>query len=134
MIYEIKKILVVEDLSIMRRVLINSLKNIGYRDILEAADGNEALELMGQHQFDLVITDWIMPKFSGVDLARAMRSTKRLANIPILMVTSKDDKNDVLEAMSAKVNDYIVKPFNTKTLEMKIKKIELKQSKLKESQ
>lgn len=133
MIYEIKKILVVEDLSIMRRVLINSLKAIGYNDILEAANGNEALELMGQHHFDLVITDWIMPKFSGLDLARAMRSNVKLEHIPILMVTSKDDKHDVVEAMKARVNDYIVKPFTTATLEKKINKIQIQQSKLKET-
>ncbi len=133
MSYEIKKILVVEDLSIMRRVLINSLKTIGYSDILEAVDGNEALELMGQHTFDLVVTDWIMPKLSGLDLARAMRSNKKLEHIPILLVTSKDDKNDVVQAMMAKINDYIVKPFTTATLEKKINNIILKQSKLKES-
>ncbi len=131
MIYEIKKILVVEDLSIMRRVLINSLKTLGYSDILEAEDGNEALELMGKHHFDLVITDWIMPKFSGLDLARAMRSNKKLENVPILMVTSKDNKTDVMEAMRARVNDYIVKPFTAQTLEKKIKKIELQNSNLK---
>jgi two-component system chemotaxis response regulator CheY len=131
MIYEIKKILVVEDLSIMRRVLINSLKTLGYNDILEAEDGNEALELMGKHHFDLVITDWIMPKFSGLDLARAMRSNKKLENVPILMVTSKDNKTDVMEAMRARVNDYIVKPFTAQTLEKKIKKIELQNSNLK---
>ncbi len=131
MAYEIKKILVVEDLSIMRRLLINTLKGIGYHDILEAENGNEALELMGKHHFDIVITDWMMPKLSGLDLARAMKSTKKLADIPILMVTSKDDKTDVMVAMRVKVNDYIIKPFNARTLESKINKIILQQSKLK---
>ncbi len=131
MVYEIKKILVVEDLSIMRRLLINTLKSLGYNDILEAENGNEALELMGKHHFDIVITDWMMPKLSGLDLARAMKSMEKLADIPILMVTSKDDKTDVMEAMRVKVNDYIIKPFNARTLESKINKIVLQQSKLK---
>jgi two-component system chemotaxis response regulator CheY len=72
-----------------------------------------------------------MPKFSGLDLARAMRSNKKLENVPILMVTSKDNKTDVMEAMRARVNDYIVKPFTAQTLEKKIKKIELQNSNLK---
>ncbi len=113
------KILVVDDSATMRRILVNSLQRIGYSDCVEAGDGREAVDKFdGSIQF--VITDWNMPNMSGIDLARALRALPEGKSVPILMVTTRSVKEDIIAAVQAGVNNYIVKPFTPQVLKEKI--------------
>ena len=113
------KILVVDDSATMRRILVNSLQRIGYNDCVEAGDGREAVDKFdGSIQF--VITDWNMPNMSGIDLARALRALPEGKSVPILMVTTRSVKEDIIAAVQAGVNNYIVKPFTPQVLKEKI--------------
>ncbi len=111
------KFLVVDDSSTMRRIVVNSLQRIGFTDTVEAGDGQEALD-----RFDasvrFVITDWNMPNMTGTELAKALR--ERGEQVPILMVTARSVREDIIEAMEAGVNNYIVKPFTPQILKEKI--------------
>ena len=111
------KFLVVDDSSTMRRIVINALQRIGYSDVVEAGDGQEALETYDA-SIDFVITDWNMPRMTGPELAAALRA--RGSGVPILMVTARSDRDDVFQAVRAGVNNYIVKPFTPPVLKEKI--------------
>jgi two-component system chemotaxis response regulator CheY len=117
------RILVVDDFSTMRRILKNILKQIGYTDIDEAEDGNGALAKLRQDQYDLMVSDWNMPNMTGLDLLKAIRTDSALSGIPVLIVTAEAKKEDVVEAIKAGVNNYIVKPFTAEALREKIEKI-----------
>jgi len=118
------KFLIVDDSMTMRRIVINSLRNLGYENFVEAGDGREALEkLGGDSTINFVITDWNMPVFSGLDLIKAIRSDAKLMHLPVLMVTTRGIKEDIIEALKAKVNNYIVKPFTPHILKEKIDQI-----------
>jgi two-component system chemotaxis response regulator CheY len=117
------RFLVVDDSPTMRRIVINALKNIGYTDIVEAEDGKDALAKLYAERIDFIITDWNMPNMGGLELTKAVRSDPNFANIPILMVTTRAMKEDVLEALQARVNNYIVKPFTPQILKEKIEQI-----------
>lgn len=117
------RFLVVDDSPTMRRIVINALKNIGYTDIVEAEDGKDALAKLYAEKIDFIITDWNMPNMTGLELTKAVRSDPNFANIPILMVTTRGMKQDVLEALQARVNNYIVKPFTPQILKEKIEQI-----------
>jgi two-component system, chemotaxis family, chemotaxis protein CheY len=113
------KFLVIDDSATMRRILVNSLQRIGYTDCVEAGDGREALD-----KFDpaigFVITDWNMPNMSGLELARALRAHPEGKAVPILMVTTRSVREDIIAAIEAGVNNYIVKPFTPQVLKEKI--------------
>jgi two-component system chemotaxis response regulator CheY len=117
------RILVVDDFSTMRRILKNILKQIGYTDIDEAEDGNGALAKLRQDKYDLVVSDWNMPNMSGLDLLKAIRADSALNGIPVLMVTAEAKKENVVEAIKAGVNNYVVKPFTAEVLREKIEKV-----------
>jgi len=117
------RFLVVDDSPTMRIIVINALKNIGYTDIVEAEDGKDALAKLYSEKIDFIITDWNMPNMTGLELTRAVRSDPNFANIPILMVTTRGMKQDVIEALEARVNNYIVKPFTPQVLKEKIEQI-----------
>ena len=108
------KFLVVDDSITMRRIIINALQRIGYNDVVEATDGTEALERLDQ-SIGFIITDWNMPNMSGVEFARAVRGTLVGSSLPILMVTTRAAREDIIAAMDAGVNNYILKPFNAAT-------------------
>ena len=111
------KFLVVDDSVTMRRIVSNSLKNLGYENLVEAVDGKDALaKLAADDLINFVITDWNMPVLSGLELTKAIRGDDKLNNVPILMVTTRGVKEDILEALQAKVNNYIVKPFTPQIL------------------
>lgn len=116
------KCMVVDDSATMRRIVANSLKSIGYSDIVEAADGIEALERC-DGSIELVITDWNMPNMGGLDLIKELRGREDTASTPILMVTTRSVKDDLLEAVGAGVSSYIVKPFTPQLLKEKIDEI-----------
>lgn len=117
------KILIVDDFSTMRRIIKNILRQIGYTNIEEAEDGNNALARLREDKYDLVITDWNMPRMSGLELLKAIRSDSVLNGVPILMVTAEAKKEKVIEAIKAGVNHYIIKPFTAEILKAKIEKI-----------
>ncbi len=113
------KFLVVDDSATMRRIVINSLQRIGYSDTVEAGDGQEALAKFDS-SVNFVITDWNMPNMSGTEFAKVLRSRDDGRHVPILMVTARSVKEDILTAMEAGVNNYIVKPFTPQVLKEKI--------------
>lgn len=109
------KFLVVDDSATMRRIVVNSLRRIGYTSTVEAADGAEALERFDP-SIDCVITDWNMPVVSGLDLVRVLRARRDARQVPILMVTTRSVREDILVAIEAGVSSYIVKPFTPQIL------------------
>ena len=113
------KFLVVDDSSTMRRIVVNSLQRIGFADTVEAGDGKEALEKFDE-TVKFVITDWNMPNMTGTELAKALREREDGRQVPILMVTARSVRDDIIEAMEAGVNNYIVKPFTPQILKEKI--------------
>lgn len=118
------KFLVVDDSVTMRRIVINSLKNLGYDNFVEAGDGKEALEKLSvDESINFVITDWNMPTVSGLELVKSIRSDSKLSKLLILMVTTRGVKEDIIEALNARVNNYIVKPFTPQVLKEKIDQI-----------
>ena len=117
------KILVVDDFSTMRRIIKNLLKDLGFANIQEADDGNTALPMLQQGDFDFVVTDWNMPGMQGIDLLRAIRADANLKHIPVLMVTAEAKKEQIVAAAQAGVNGYVIKPFTAGTLKAKLAKI-----------
>jgi two-component system, chemotaxis family, chemotaxis protein CheY len=117
------KFLVVDDSLTMRRIVINTLKSIGYENVLEASDGKDAMAKLLSEGADFLITDWNMPEMNGLDLTKWVRGTDPFTNIPILMVTTRGNKEDVIEAMKMRVNNYIVKPFTAQGLKDKIDQV-----------
>jgi two-component system chemotaxis response regulator CheY len=117
------KILVVDDFSTMRRIIKNLLKDLGFVNIQEADDGNTALPMLQQGEFDFVVTDWNMPGMQGIDLLKAIRADFNLKHIPVLMVTAEAKKEQIVAAAQAGVNGYVIKPFTAATLKEKLAKI-----------
>jgi two-component system chemotaxis response regulator CheY len=113
------KFLIVDDSATMRRIVVNSLQRIGYSEYVEAGDGEEALQVFDA-TISFVITDWNMPNKSGLELARELRARPHAAHVPILMVTTRSGKEDIIAALHAGVNNYIVKPFTPQVLKDKI--------------
>ena len=117
------KLLVVDDSPTMRRIVMNSLKRIGYKDMCEGENGVEGLEQLKQGGVDFIITDWNMPEMNGLDFVKEVRKSAEWSGLPILMVTTRSVQGDVIEAMKAGVNSYIVKPFTPPVLKEKIESI-----------
>lgn len=114
------KILVVDDFSTMRRIIKNILREIGYNNVEEADDGSTALEKLKSAKFDFVVTDWNMPNMPGIELLKAIRQDDVLKDTPVLMVTAEAAKENVVTAVAAGVNNYIVKPFTAAALKERI--------------
>jgi len=117
------KVLIVDDFATMRRILKNILKQIGFSNITEADDGKTALIELKKEQFDLVLCDWNMPEMSGLELLKKMKSDDGLKDTPFVMVTAEAQKDNILEAVKAGVNNYVVKPFTAETIGEKLKKV-----------
>ena len=116
------RVLVVDDSATMRRILVNSLQRIGFTDCVEAEDGRQALDKFDS-AISFVITDWNMPTMSGIDFARALRAQANGKTVPILMVTTRSAREDIIAAVEAGVNNYIVKPFTPQVLKEKIDQV-----------
>ncbi|ASV75386.1 Chemotaxis regulator - transmits chemoreceptor signals to flagelllar motor components CheY [Thermogutta terrifontis] len=114
------KVLVADDSSTMRKIIIRSLQAVGVQEAVEAADGNEAIALFKPGEYSLVLTDWNMPGRSGLEVIQAIRAQD--PNVPIIMVTTEAEKSRVLQAIQAGVSDYLVKPFTADTLREKLEK------------
>jgi len=117
------RILVVDDFSTMRRIIKNILRQLGFNNIIEADDGSTAWETLNKDKIDFIISDWNMPKMPGIELLRKVRSSEEFAALPFLMVTAEAQQENIIEAVQAKVSNYIVKPFTAETLGQKIDKI-----------
>lgn len=117
------KILVVDDFATMRRIVKNILTQLGYTNIIEADDGTTALEIMQKEKIDLIISDWNMPKMTGLDLLKNVRDNAEIANTPFIMVTAEAQQDNIVLAVKAKVSQYIVKPFTAETLNEKLEKV-----------
>ena len=115
------KLLVVDDSSTMRRIIKNTLARLGYKDILEGADGLEGWAAMDANpDVDMLITDWNMPEMNGLELVKKVRADARFKDLPIIMVTTEGGKAEVITALKAGVNNYIVKPFTPQVLKEKL--------------
>ena len=117
------KILIVDDFSTMRRIIKNLLRDLGYNNTHEADDGNTALPMLKNGDYQFVVTDWNMPGMQGLDLLKAIRLDDKLKHLPVLMVTAEAKREQIIEAAQAGVNGYIVKPFTAATLKEKLDKI-----------
>lgn len=117
------KILVVDDFSTMRRIVKNILRQLNFNNIIEADDGSTALDILQKDKIDMVVSDWNMPKMTGLELLKAIRSDDALKDIPFLMVTAEAQQENIIEAVKSGVSNYIVKPFTAETLGQKIDQI-----------
>jgi len=117
------RILIVDDFSTMRRIVRNLLKQLSFNNVDEAEDGDVALEKLKNESYDFVITDWNMPNMTGLELLKAIRADEALKNLPVLLITAEAEKENVVLAAQAGVNDYIVKPFTGDVLQQKINRI-----------
>jgi len=116
------KILVVDDSLTMRKIIVNSLSRLGFKEVVEADNGKKAFETLSTGGADLILTDWNMPEMSGLELIQAVRGSGNevLKKTPVLMITTNSAKEEVVEALKAGVNNYLVKPFTPETLKEKI--------------
>ncbi|MBQ9537101.1 MAG: chemotaxis response regulator CheY [Desulfovibrionaceae bacterium] len=117
------KVLIVDDFSTMRRIVRNILRQLGIANVVEADDGTTAWDILNREKIDFIVSDWNMPKMAGIDLLRKVRASEQFANLPFLMVTAEAQQENIIEAVQAKVSNYIVKPFTAETLKQKIDKI-----------
>ena len=117
------KVLIVDDFATMRRIVKGVLKQLGFNNIIEAEDGNAALEELRKEKIGLIVSDWNMPNMSGLDLLKVVRGDDQFKNIPFIMVTAEGQKENVIEAVKSGVSNYIVKPFTPETFNEKLQKV-----------
>ncbi|MGE4294955.1 MAG: chemotaxis response regulator CheY [Campylobacterales bacterium] len=118
------KILVVDDSSTMRRIIKNTLNRLGYKDLFEAENGAQAWEVLQQNpEIGVLVTDWNMPEMNGLELVQKVRAEQRYTDLPIIMVTTEGGKTEVITALKAGVNNYIVKPFTPDVLKEKLEAV-----------
>ncbi len=117
------KILVVDDFSTMRRIIKNLLRDLGYNNTDEADDGATALPMLLEGDYDFLVTDWNMPKMTGIELLKTVRANDKLASLPVLMVTAEAQRDQIMAAAQAGVDGYVIKPFTAAALNRKIERI-----------
>jgi two-component system chemotaxis response regulator CheY len=117
------KILIVDDFATMRQIVKKSLRQLGFDNITEAVDGNDALNKLKADEYKFIVSDWNMPNMMGIDLLKAIRSDDKLKQLPFLMVTAEAQKENIIEAAKAGVSQYIIKPFTVDALQQKIEAI-----------
>lgn len=116
-------ILIVDDFESMRRIIKGTLKAIGFSNFIEAEDGAIAMKKLEKEKVDLIISDWIMPNMDGLEFLKTVKGSEKFKKIPFIMVTAEGQKGNVLDAINAGVNNYIVKPFTSETLHAKLQKV-----------
>lgn len=124
------RILVVDDMMTMRKLVTKACREIGFTDITEANDGSQAWQAIGEASpsFGLVISDWNMPNCSGLDLLKRIRADSRFGKTPFILVTAEAEESQIVEAAKAGVSQYLVKPFTTDALREKIETVHRKLS------
>ena len=110
------RVLVVDDFATMRKIIKNVLKQINMDNVVEAENGKHALTILRSDSIEFIISDWIMPEMTGIEYLRACKEDEAIKNIPFVMVTAEAQKDSVLEAIKAGVDNYIVKPFTPEKL------------------
>jgi two-component system chemotaxis response regulator CheY len=128
MFHPATKILVVDDMAMMRKAVIKFCKDFGFTDFTEAKDGAEAwTALSGANPpFGLIISDWNMPVCTGIDLLKRLRADGRIGKTPMILVTAEKEKVQVVEALKAGVSGYVVKPFTVESLKEQLEAVHAK--------
>ncbi|WP_404298344.1 chemotaxis response regulator CheY [Halomonas sp.] len=116
-------ILVVDDFPTMRRIVRSLLKELGFTNVEEAEDGQDALSKLRAGGFQFVVSDWNMPNLDGLEMLKQIRADDGLKHLPVLMVTAEAKKENIIAAAQAGASGYVVKPFTSATLEEKLNKI-----------
>lgn len=116
------KVLIAEDSNAMRGIIREMMMRLGYDDIVEAEDGQQAWDHLTEQPFDLLLTDWNMPRMSGLELLQKVRATPDMASLPVVMLTTRSNKQDIVSAMKAGINNYVTKPCKPTQLKDKIDK------------
>ncbi|MDX9730797.1 MAG: response regulator [Bdellovibrionales bacterium] len=116
------RVLVVDDMMTMRKLVSRALKEIGFTDIIEAADGAKGYEALvnSDRPVGLIVSDWNMPNTTGVDLLRRVRAEGRFKDTPFILLTAESEASQVTEALKAGVSGYVVKPFTVDGLRAQI--------------
>lgn len=124
------KILIVDDMMTMRKLVGKVCKEIGFTDLTEAADGIKAWEAISSANpgFSLIISDWNMPNCTGLDLLKRVRADSRLSKLPFILVTAEAEQHQIIEAIKAGVSAYVVKPFTSDSLKAKLEEVHKKLS------
>ncbi len=122
------KFLVVDDFSTMRKIIKKVLDEIGYKNVVEAVDGRNALEVIANsfktgEPVQFIISDWNMPNMQGIELLRACKENPQYKTVPFMLVTAESEQAQIIEAAKAGVSEYVVKPFNAATLKAKIERV-----------
>ena len=117
------KVLIVDDFATMRRILRNILKQIGFKNMIEADNGKNALKELKKEKVDLIMCDWNMPEMPGIELLKNIRADDELKDIPFVMVTAEAQKDNIIEAVKAGVSNYVIKPFTAETITEKLQKV-----------
>lgn len=125
------KIIVVDDMSTMRKIIKKMLNQIGFTNITEADDGATAWPLIQKahadgEPFEFIVSDWNMPSMTGLELVKAVRAAEGFNKTPFLMITAEAEQGNVVIAVKAGVSNFIVKPFSAEVLKEKISKIFVK--------
>ncbi|MBP6052152.1 MAG: response regulator [Pseudomonadales bacterium] len=117
------KILVADDFESMRRIVQHALNSVGFHDVTLVGDGSAALALLQNGSFDCLITDALLPQLDGLELLRAVRADPRLHSLRVLMLSAEAQRAQIIEAMQAGVDGYLVKPFTAATLKARIERV-----------
>jgi two-component system chemotaxis response regulator CheY len=120
------EVLLVDDLSNMRRLLKNIIKSLGFKTIHEATDGKEGLAVLDEQDIGLIISDWNMPNMTGIEFLKRVRSSEKHKSTPFLMVTAEATRENIIEAIGAGASNYVVKPVQADVLEAKLRSILVK--------
>lgn len=115
--------LVVDDFTTMRRIIRNILRDLGFGNVIDAEDGAAAVKILQTQKVDLVISDWNMPTMNGLELLKWVRGNGGTRDLPFLMVTAESQRDNIMEAVKAKVSNYVVKPFTAQSLAEKLQKV-----------
>ncbi len=128
------RILVIDDMQTIRDLVKSQLRSMGFGSIAEAGDGEDGLQHLikyntAKQHIQLVISDWNMPKMSGLELLKQVRANPEFATLPFMLLTSEAERDQVTEAVLAGVSQYVVKPFSAKIFEDKLKTVWAKHNK-----
>ncbi len=119
------RILIVDDMMTMRKLVGKCLKELGFTDFTEASDGAKAWEAItaASPPIGLIVSDWNMPNTSGLDLLKRVRADSRCGKLPFVLVTAEAEQHQIIEALKAGVSNYVIKPFDTATLKTKLEAV-----------
>lgn len=125
------KVLVVDDMSTMRKIVMKIVKELGFTTIHEACDGNEAWRMIndpGDVPYGLIISDWNMPNCTGLEFLKRLRADQKVSKTPFILVTAEAEGHQVAEAVKSGVDQYVVKPFSRDALQAKLEAVHKKYS------